>query len=75
MTPITIEEAQDKLAQLIDQLAPGEVIVITRNARPIAQLVGLPSEKPRPVLGRGRGKLVILSEDDDQLKEFEGDMP
>jgi prevent-host-death family protein len=71
LTTITIEEAQGKLEQLIDQLAPGEELVITRNARPIAQLVSLPAEKPHPVPGRGRGKLVILSEDEDHLKEFE----
>jgi prevent-host-death family protein len=75
MTTITIEEAQGKLAQLIDQLAPGEELVITRNARPIAQLVGLPAEKPHPIRGRGRGKFVILSEDEDHLKEFEDYMP
>ena len=75
MTTITIEEAQARLAQLIDQLAPGEALVITRNARPIANLVGLPAEKPRPVPGRGRGKLVIVSEDDDHLKDFEDYMP
>ncbi|WP_406698048.1 hypothetical protein V5E97_04260 [Singulisphaera sp. Ch08] len=68
MTTITIEEAQDKLA-------PGEELVITRNARPIAQLVGLPAEKPHPIPDRGRGKLVILSEDEDHLKEFEDYMP
>jgi prevent-host-death family protein len=75
MTTITIEEAQGKLAQLIDQLAPGEELVITRNARPIAQLVGLPAEKPHPIPGRGRGKFVIRSEDEDHLKEFEDYMP
>ncbi len=75
MTTITIEEAQAKLPQLIDQLAPGEELLITRNARPIAQLVGLPAEKPHPVPGRGRGKLVILSEDDDHLQGFEEYMP
>jgi prevent-host-death family protein len=75
MTTITIEEAQAKLSQLIDQLAPGDELVITRNARPIAQLVGLSAEKPHPVPGRGRGKLVIVSEDDDHLKDFEDYMP
>ncbi|SIN79787.1 Antitoxin component of toxin-antitoxin stability system, DNA-binding transcriptional repressor [Singulisphaera sp. GP187] len=74
MTTITIEEAQDKLSQLIDQLAPGEKLVITRNAQPIAQLIGLPAEIHHPVPGRGRGKLVVLSEDEDHLKGFEGDM-
>ncbi len=75
MTTITIEEAQATLSQLIDQLAPGDELVITRNARPIAQLIGLSPEKPRPVPGRGRGKLVIVSEDDDHLKDFEDYMP
>jgi antitoxin (DNA-binding transcriptional repressor) of toxin-antitoxin stability system len=75
MTTITIEEAQAKLPQLIDQRAPGEGLVITRNARPIAQLVGLPAENPHPLAGRGRGKLIIVSEDDDHLRDFEDYVP
>lgn len=75
MTVVTVEEAQAKLSQLLDQLGPGDEVIITRNALPIAQLVGLPAEKPHPVPGRGRGKLVILSEDDDHLKDFEDYMP
>ncbi len=75
MTTITIEEAQAKLSQLIDQLAPGDELIITRNARPVAQLVGVSPEKPHPVPGRGRGKLVIVSEDDDHLKDFEDYIP
>jgi prevent-host-death family protein len=71
MTTITVEEAQARLSQLIDGLAPGEELVITRNARPIAQLVGLPVEKPHPVPGRGRGKLIIVSEDDEHLEDFQ----
>ncbi len=71
MTTITVEEAQARLSQLIDGLAAGEELVITRDARPIAQLIGLPAGKPLPVPGRGQGKLVIVSEDDDHLKDFE----
>ncbi len=71
MTTVSIEEAQAMLPQLIDQLAPGEELFITRNARAVAQLVGLPIEKPHPVPGRGRGKFFILSEDDDHLQGFE----
>ena len=50
---------------------PGEEIVLTRNARPVAKLVGEPREEARPILGRGRGKVIIASEDDDHLQGFE----
>jgi antitoxin (DNA-binding transcriptional repressor) of toxin-antitoxin stability system len=75
MVSVTVEEAQARLLQLLDGLAPGEGLVITRNARPVAQLVGLSTEQPRPIPGRGRGKLAIVSEDDDHLRDFEDYMP
>ena len=71
MPTMTIEEAQAKLPELIDRLAPGEEVVLTRNARPVAKLVGQPAESPRPVFGRGRGKVVVVSEDEDHLQGFE----
>ena len=37
----TIEEAQAKLPELIDHLATGEELVITRNRQPIARLLAL----------------------------------
>ena len=70
MNTITVEEAQVQFEQLIDQLAPGEGLVITRNAQPIARLTGFPSQAPHPVPGRGRGKLVILAEDDEHLADW-----
>jgi antitoxin (DNA-binding transcriptional repressor) of toxin-antitoxin stability system len=75
MSTVTIEEAQAHLAELIGKLAPGEGVVITRNDQPVAQLVGLPSETPRPVPGRCRGMLTILSEDADHLKDWAEYLP
>lgn len=75
MTEITIEEAQVKLLELIDGLSVGEGVVITRDARPVAQLIGLAVQKPHPVPGRGIGKFVILAEDDEHLKDFQDYMP
>jgi antitoxin (DNA-binding transcriptional repressor) of toxin-antitoxin stability system len=75
MTVMTLEEAQAKLPEVIAHLAPGEELVITLNARPVAQLIGLAGEKPHPVPGSGRGKIVILAEDDEHLEGFEDDMP
>jgi prevent-host-death family protein len=67
----TIEEAQAKLSELIDKLAPGEEVIITRNEQPVAKLVGQqrPIRKPRRP-GSAKGKLVILAEDDEHLQDF-----
>lgn len=75
MTPISIEEAQAKLPELIDSLGAGEELVITRNELPIARLVGPAPVVGKRVFGSGRGKMVIVSEDEDHLKDFEEYMP
>jgi prevent-host-death family protein len=68
---MTIEEVQAKLSEVIDKLTPGEEVIITRNAQPVAKLVGQqrPIRKPRRP-GSAKGKLVILAEDDGHLKDF-----
>jgi prevent-host-death family protein len=70
MQAITLEEAQNHLAEIIAKLAPGEEIVLTHNNRPVARIVGVPVDEPHPVPGRGRGMLTVLSEDDEHLKDF-----
>jgi prevent-host-death family protein len=36
MSIVTIEEAQAQLAELIDKIALGEEVIITRNQQPVA---------------------------------------
>jgi prevent-host-death family protein len=75
MLTLTIEEAQAKLSELIERLAPGEEVVLTRNSRPVAKLVAQPADAPRAICGRGRGKFVVVSEDAEHLQSFEEQMP
>jgi antitoxin (DNA-binding transcriptional repressor) of toxin-antitoxin stability system len=75
MQTVTLEEAQNHLAEIIDKLTPGEEVVITRGHKPVAPLSGTPGDEPRPRPGRGRGMLTILSEDDDHLKDFAEYLP
>ena len=75
MSTVTLEDAQAQLPELIEHLAPGEELVITRNARPVARLMGPISESPQPIFGRGRGKVVVVAEDDEHLQGFEDYMP
>jgi antitoxin (DNA-binding transcriptional repressor) of toxin-antitoxin stability system len=71
MNTMTIEEAQAKLPEIIDKLAPGEEVLITRNDQPVAKLVGQVQtlRKPRQP-GTCRGLLMIVSDDDEHLEDF-----
>lgn len=71
MTTVTIEEAQAKLPELIEQLAEGEELVITSNHKPIARLhsEAIPKRLPRKA-GSAKGLLTILVEDDEHLQDF-----
>jgi antitoxin (DNA-binding transcriptional repressor) of toxin-antitoxin stability system len=42
MSTVTLEEAQAHLPQLIEQLQPGEEIVITRDEKPVATVRAIP---------------------------------
>jgi antitoxin (DNA-binding transcriptional repressor) of toxin-antitoxin stability system len=75
MLTVTLEEAQSRLSEIIDQLTPDEEVVLTRDDKPVARIVAGPGEKPRAVPGRGKGMLTVISEDDDHLKDFAEYMP
>ena len=71
MTIVTIEEAQAKLPELIEHLATGEELVITRNEQPIARLHAepTPARKPRQA-GSAQGLLTITADDEEHLQDF-----
>jgi prevent-host-death family protein len=72
MTTVTVEEAQAQLAQLIENLQPGEVITITRDDKPLARLTGA-EEVPKPTrkLGTMKGTVLYMAPDfDAPLEEF-----
>jgi antitoxin (DNA-binding transcriptional repressor) of toxin-antitoxin stability system len=75
MQTVPIEQAEHHLAEIVDKLSPGEEIILTRNERPVARLVGEAGEKPHPVPGRGKGMLTVVSEDDEHLKDFAAYLP
>jgi prevent-host-death family protein len=70
MQAIPVEQVEGHLGEILDKLRPGEQIVLTRDNRPVARLVSEAAEKPHPVPGRGKGMLIVLSEDDDHLRDF-----
>lgn len=76
MSVLSIDEAQGRLAELIDTLRDGEEIILTKGDVPVAKLVGVkaPQRQPRQP-GSARGKLIIISDDDEHLQDFADYMP
>jgi antitoxin (DNA-binding transcriptional repressor) of toxin-antitoxin stability system len=81
MTTISLNEAQSTLAELVHRLAPGEVVMITENERPVAQLIPFPvirtrPPRPRPPItgipkaGQYEGRLVVPDDFDEPLEEL-----
>lgn len=75
MTTLSIEEAQARLPELIENLQPGDELIITWNDQPVAQLKSLPPVKPQPVFGSCKGMLTIIAEDEEHLEDFKEYMP
>ena len=72
MNTATIEDVQARLPQILDALAPGEEVVITREGKPVARLTR-PIDLPKgvPVYGRGKGTLLYMAPDfDAPLEDF-----
>lgn len=61
MTSVPLVEAKAKLSELLDRVASGEEIVITRHGRPVAQLSGVARPKePVRALAEFRAKMPRL---------------
>jgi antitoxin (DNA-binding transcriptional repressor) of toxin-antitoxin stability system len=71
MQPITLEEAQMHLGEIIRKLAPGEEVVITCETAPVATIRAvLPrsARKPRQP-GTLRGTVLYVAPDFDAIPE------
>ena len=83
MSIVTLREAQMGLADLIHGLRPGQVVVITENARPVAQLTPAatielpPAPRPRPPVtgtpkaGRLKDVISVPADFDEPLEELQ----
>ena len=74
--PISIEEAQATLPEIIGKLGPGEEVVITKDDQPVAKLVSQPKAARQPRRpGSAKGMLTIVTEDEEHLEDFKEYMP
>ena len=71
MTEVTLEDAQQRLPELIATTAPGEEVAITQGDRVVARLVTVEGVKPRPRFGSAAGAILYMAPDfDEPLEDF-----
>lgn len=69
MAPISVEEAQDRLAELMEEAAGGEEVVIARADGSAFRLVPI-EMAPRPRFGSARGLFTMADDFDAPLEDF-----
>jgi prevent-host-death family protein len=70
MTRVSLVEAQNRLPELIEAVAQGEDVVITRDDRPVAKLVPVHQTKPRPRFGSAKGLITMSDDFDAPMDDF-----
>jgi antitoxin (DNA-binding transcriptional repressor) of toxin-antitoxin stability system len=78
MQTMSLEQAEDHLAEIIESLTPGEEIVITRDDQPVATIRAIPTtpaDTPRQ-FGTLKGTILYIAPDFDAIPEgFEDYLP
>jgi prevent-host-death family protein len=64
---ISVAEAKNRFSQLIREMEEGEPILITRNGKPVAQLVPAPQGRRTVLLGGMRDRIRLLPGWDDPV--------
>lgn len=70
MNRITLNDAQQKLDELIAAVEKGEEYVITVDGKPVAMVTAAGEEIPQPVFGSSQGKFEMADDFDAPLDEF-----
>jgi prevent-host-death family protein len=69
MSPVELEDAKEHFAELVEQVAQGEEVVIMRNNRPLARIVPIQKRKPRQ-FGSAKGLIEMADDFDAPLEDF-----
>jgi len=59
MQPVNVREAKAHFSKLLERVALGEEVVISRAGRPVAKLVPIAPDMPRRSPGSARGDVWV----------------
>ena len=70
MSEVQLDEAQQRLPELMEEAANGGDVVISRGDGASFRLVPIVQPRPRPVFGSARGLIVMGDDFDAPLEGF-----
>jgi len=70
LTSVTIDTAQKELPSLIEAVVLGGHVVITKDEKPVAEIVPVARAKPTPQFGSAKGMISIREDFDEPLSDF-----
>jgi prevent-host-death family protein len=70
MTTVAIEQAQRDLSRLIEDVALGEHVVITKDQVPVAELVPVAHPVAQPTFGSAKGMVRMSDDFEAPLEDF-----
>lgn len=65
-----LRDSEGELARLVDEVARGDEVVITRDGQPVAQIIPMERKKPRE-FGSGKGTFIVAPDFNEPLDDFE----
>lgn len=70
MQNIDVNEAKQRLSELIEQVIAGDKIIITKRGQPIVKLVAIDKRKHKRHFGSARGLIKMSDDFDEPLEDF-----
>lgn len=75
MHTVGLQEAAGRLAELIDEVASGEEVVITREDRATFKIIPVARMPPSPKFGSAKGQVTMTEDFDEPLEDFQSYTP
>jgi prevent-host-death family protein len=75
MHTIGLKEAARRLAELIDEVATGEEVVITREDGATFKIIPVALMSPSPKFGSAKGRVQMREDFDEPLEDFQAYVP
>ena len=75
MHTVKLQEAAGRLAELIDEVASGEDVVITRDDGAIFKIIPVIPVTPSPKFGSAKGRVHMTEDFDEPLEDFQAYAP